>query len=108
MSDIPEIFDFAGARARTGRRLAADPFAALTPQLVLDSQIAEVKARAARDPYLQQRSDGWQNPFTGIGTAADKTKYGRFFPTWRVPDLELTWMYDSDATMAFVCPAIVV
>lgn len=72
----------------------------IEPDASLASQVARLQAAAASDPLLQQRSDGWQNLLTGLGTASDKTRQGRFFPTWRVDDSELTWLYDSDATIA--------
>lgn len=44
-----------------------------------------------------EREDGWQNSFTGIGTYADKTAHGRFFPTFRIMDRELVDIYNGSA-----------
>jgi uncharacterized protein len=78
-----------------------DPFGhPIKPEALLASQIAERKADAAADPLSGIRNDGWANALTGIGTEADKTKHGRFFPTWRVLDDELTAMYNGSGLVA--------
>lgn len=51
------------------------------------------------------RTDRWENPLTGIGTAADKTTHGRFFPTYRVLDQELTSLYNGSDLVATVVEA---
>ena len=66
----------------------------------LAAQVAERKAFAAADPLSSIHHDGWANPLTGIGTDADKTKHGRFFPTWRVLDDELTALYNGSGLVA--------
>lgn len=56
------------------------------------------------DPTLlvrpEQRSDGWQNEWTGIGTEADKLTHGRFFPTERVMDQQLRSLRDGSDLIA--------
>jgi len=44
------------------------------------------------------RSDNWQNVFTGLGTARDKTQYGKFVSLSDIPDHELTGLYHQNDT----------
>jgi phage-related protein (TIGR01555 family) len=40
--------------------------------------------------------DAWFNPFTGFGTARDKTQHGHFAGSIRLPDMLLTDLYNHD------------
>lgn len=52
------------------------------------------------DPFpaspLQPRNDGWQNAFTGYGTARDKTSYGSFVASEQLDDLQLDALFYTD------------
>jgi len=47
---------------------------------------------------LRLVQDNWQNVFTGLGTARDKTQYGRFVSLQEISDTELTALYHQDDT----------
>jgi uncharacterized protein len=57
--------------------------------------ILDAHGRQMALPDPGDRMDGWQNWQTGVGTAADKTTLGRFFPTWRILDTELRNLNDA-------------
>ncbi len=40
------------------------------------------------------RSDGWENVLTGLGTSRDKTQYGYFRASARIPEQELTDLFN--------------
>ncbi len=44
------------------------------------------------------RSDNWQNVFTGLGTARDKTVFGSFVNLTEVRETELTALYHQNDT----------
>jgi hypothetical protein len=46
-------------------------------------------------PEREQHSDSWKNYATGIGSSADKTRHGRFFPVNRILDQELTSLHNG-------------
>lgn len=48
---------------------------------------------------LRLVKDNWQNVFTGLGTARDKTEYGSFVGLREIPETELTAMYHQDDTV---------
>lgn len=53
------------------------------------------------NPFVfQSREDSWQNGLTGIGTVADKTAHGRFFPTFRIQDRELVDLFNGSSIAA--------
>lgn len=50
--------------------------------------------------FTDSRQDAWQNGLTGIGTFADKTTHGRFFPTFRLQDRELVDLFNGSSIAA--------
>src|ERR1700734_375473 len=46
------------------------------------------------------RRDTWANPVTGVGTAADKSIYGRFGVVRRITDVEITNLYNGSPLAA--------
>lgn len=49
---------------------------------------------------LLHRADSWINTWTGLGTWRDKTMAGVFQPTARIPDSELSALYNGDPMAA--------
>jgi hypothetical protein len=45
---------------------------------------------------LRLVQDNWQNVFTGLGTARDKTQFGRFVSLAEITETELTALYHQD------------
>lgn len=55
----------------------------------------ELLPATSQDDTPLFRADRWQNQLTGIGTGADKSQHGRFFPVYRVLDQELTSLHNG-------------
>lgn len=53
--------------------------------------------------YAKERADGWFNPWTGQGTARDKTAAGSFEPD--LPGMPVMWinLYEGDPIAARIC-----
>ena len=67
------------------------------------STILDLYGRPMELPeFIEQRTDSWVNPLTGIGSAADKTTYGRFMSSARILDYELRSLNDDSDLAAKV------
>jgi len=63
-------------------------------------------ALASAKSHAFARFDSWVNEFTGFSTWRDKTTYGKFAPSGRLSDSELSALYHGDDIAARIVDAI--